>query len=165
MYSLIQWPFSIQKRKTTHKYLAIVYTSTHQSSLNAYEAKPVAYLKVDTLSFRHRITIYKHFKFLTRSKQPLTSLLLKSVSDDISNFCSRKIATASHWIASFPSDLKGKTDFSWKLWSFWVLFGFDFPHLNKTKTDGILTLQTLPTRERIVLSDVPLSCDVSRKKK
>lgn len=38
-----------------------------------------------------------------------------------------------------------------------------FFSLNKIKE--VLTLQTLPTRERIVLSDVPLSCDISRKKK
>lgn len=53
----------------------------------------------------------------------------------------------------------------------WVTKGETHFHRNKPnllsfyEKDRVLTLQTLPTLERIVLSDVPLSCDISRKKK
>lgn len=48
-----------------HKYLPTVRTSTHPSSLEAHETKhSIVALKVNTLLFGHRITIYKNISFL-----------------------------------------------------------------------------------------------------
>lgn len=61
LYSSLFTEHSSQKSK----YLGIVYMSTSQSSLKAYETKQVtvAHLKVNTLSFRHRVFIYKRSSF------------------------------------------------------------------------------------------------------
>lgn len=46
------------------KYFAIVYTTSSQSLIKVYETEViVAYLKVNTSSFRQRIFIYKHISF------------------------------------------------------------------------------------------------------
>jgi len=64
------------------KYLAIVYTSTSQYLLRAYATKQitVAYLQVNTLSFRHRIIIYKNISFSKSGTQSILCLLFRRVN-------------------------------------------------------------------------------------
>lgn len=133
------------------KYFATVYTLTHPPSLESHETKQDSVaLKVNTLLFGHSIVIYKPISFLKEGHGQYQVFFLPS------KFQMALVINVQKNYYSGSLGNKGENTFLTEIKQICLIF---------IKNIRVLTLQTLPTLERIVLSDVPLSCDISRKKK